>query len=641
MKIKILYIVICFMMSIAAQAQSTALKNVDNYLNSYLNNIPAPGFSISIVEGDQVIFNKGYGIEKQGHQSKMSPQSILHIGALGRGFTAMAVMQLVEQGKLDLDVPITTYIPWFQTANPSFSEQITLRMCLSNTTAIPPQYESMPSLSEVTALEDFIRSFEGLMIKRKPGLSHEFSDEGYSIAGYIISKITGQSYDQYVQDNILNPLQMTRSAASQKLLGNQKISHGHEMGLTECIPAVPDNPDSNYEGAGSGFYSTVEDLSHYMIALLKDGQYKGAQVISPSSIEALFQSNTSFEGLGTMLGGNGIDIQYALGWMGMEIEERPIMLHTGSNGKVASIIGINRRQNQAFAILFNTDVNQLDRFEYPGMENTINNVIHLLNGEETTDFGLLKDNLRIDEDFELNPDQYDKFVGRYESYGKQNPFFKDMSIEVTYGKRNLLELTVHQEEDFKGRYELDFTNESRAILRNISQPRQMQFNIYSDGSVGGLFMRGSEFKKVNPSDEDAYREISSPDGTASFQLPLSIKHQWESNDLLVSKNDKLKMRIDIRPLISDSFQLFVSESIQANQIKSKGIINNITVKKGIWTEQTFFVEEGDGLQQYILAVYQDPHSHKQLQLVLSNVYGDFHVDTVKMIQQIQRTVELR
>ena len=636
----VIFIIAFFSWHSITSAQSQELKNVDSYLKDYLSKIPVPGFSIVIVEEKEVKFSKAYGVERAGSPKPMSVNSPMSIGALGRGFTAMAIMQMVEQGKLDLDVPVIQYIPWFRTANKEFSDQITLRMCLSNTTGIPPQFESLPELDDDSSVDAFIKTFESHFIKRRPGMSHEFCDEGYSLAGLVLSKVSGMSYADYIEKHILKPLEMGQSTTDPSKASGLNIVYGHEMGLKECVPAIKGTTDANFAAAGSQFYASVSDLGHYMIALLNDGKFKNQQLLSAQSVQELFKGNTTFEGLGTMLGGNGIDIEYALGWMGMQIEERNILIHTGGNGKVASIIGINRDKNQAFAMLFNADVNNLDRFEYPGMENTVNNVIHLLNGEATTDFGELRVNLTNDEDFELASDQWSKYVGSYESFGQSNPFFKDMIVEVRPGKADRMELSVRQEKEFKGLYELDFTNNSSATLRNISQPRKIQFSIYPDGSIGGLYMFGTEFKKLNTFNESRYTAVQSPDGSISFQVPQSLQYSWNQNKLSGTIDKDYHIDIMVSEIKSQSFDSFISKILNGHTIKTKGILNKLSIKKGIWTEQTIVADSNGTMNQYLFAFYQDPISQKQMELVLTNRWGTFSNDLHELIIKIQKTVSL-
>jgi len=639
MKTNLFLILLNLFFSISVFAQLETLKDVDKYLQNYLNRIPVPGFSIVIAQGTDIIFSKGYGIEEGGFKKLMTAESTVAIGSLGRGFTAMAIMQLVEKELVELDEPIITYLPWFKTANKDFSDQITLRMCLSNTTGIPPQFESIPDLETVSSAEGFLRSLNSVFIKRKPGMAHEFCDEGYAIAGQVIQEVTGMSYAKYMHTYVLAPLGMTGSTTDQARADDMNIVHGHEMGLDKCIPAIKSETDANFVAAGSEFYANAEDLGHYMIALLNGGIYNGKQIISNASVDEIFKPNTSFQGLGTMLGGNGIDIQYALGWMDMTIEDRNILIHTGNNGKVASIMGINRERDQAFAMLYNTDVNRLDRFEYPGMEHAVNNVIHILNAEDTTDFGLLRLNATIDE-YKLSKNKWHKYIGKYESFGKPSPFFKDMTIEIFEGDAEDLELISRRGKEFKGHYRLEFTNESRAILRNISLPAQIQFSINPEGEISGLFMFGTEFKKENELMAKRFIRTTDPDRQVSFLLPVEASSKWQDKVLTATFSDANQLRLLIKtaPLKSIDFDSYIHHKLNGKKISHKGILNKDVLKKGLWIEQTVMTEESDTAMQYHFAFYQDPTSNKQLQLMLSSPWGTSSTSLQKVMSAIHRSV---
>ena len=638
MKYIIVYILIISSSILLEGQRSAAIRNVDQYLQNYLERTPVPGFAIAIVEDDQVIYNKAYGVEREGYANPMTPNSILAIDALARGFTAMAVLQLVDQGKLNLDDPVTDYIPWFQTSNKDFSDQVTIRMCLSNTSGIPPQFESKPTLDDQDGLRDFIASFEQHVIKRRPGMSHEYCDEGYSIIHYIIESISGLDYADYIEQKILTPLGMSNSSAIYQ--EDLNILHGHEMDLAACRPAVYARPDPNFTAAGSQFYSTTEDLSHYMIALINGGYYKGKQVISKAGLAELFKTNTSFEGLGTMLGGNGIDIQYALGWMGMSIEDRDIMIHTGGNGKSGAILGINIAKNQAFVILFNADVNRFDRFEYPGMEHAVNNVIHLINQEDTTEFGLVRSNLVTTESYDLPEELWGNYIGRYEPIGSQHPFFNNRTLEVVKIDDEYLELTVHHQNRFNGRYRLDFSTKARSTLRNIAQPRDIQFNIYPDGYVGGLFMFGTEFQKLDDQKSSKTIALTSPNGLGSFSLPIGYEHQWQGDQLIMGIDNGGALTLQINQLQKRSFTTLLESALADKEVSYKGNMNTSTIKEGLWTEQTVYVKEGETVQQFIIALYQDPNSKREMSLVISQAYGSSDKRTYGIIQNLQRTIQL-
>jgi CubicO group peptidase (beta-lactamase class C family) len=641
MKFNIAFTFLFLCLVIALNAQNAALQKVDQYLQEYKEKIPIPGFSIVLVEKDKIIFNKGYGVERQGIKHPISPNSSLGIGSIGRGFTAIAVLQLVEKGLLDLDAPITQYLPWFKTANKNLSDEITLRHCLSNTSGIPPFFESVPHLDPNKSLEHFVRSMESQYLQRKPGLSHEFSDEGYSIAGLIISEVSGMSYPAYLQKHVFEPLEMNRSTTDPSLFDKMGVLYGHEMLLDECVEAKKGNIEGNYLPAGSEMRSSTKDLGKYLIALMNQGNFKGKSILSPKSIETLFKSNISFQGLGTMLGGNGIDIQYALGWMGMEIENRKIFIHTGNTGTSAAIIGINPAKDQGVAILFNGDVNQLDRFVYPNLENTANNVIHLMNNEPTTDFAVVRFSDPFDDYYDLEKEEWKKYMGTYHSFGRTSPFFKNRRLEVFVGESDSLELKVWKESALKGHYHLQFSSRSRAVLRNISQPREIQFKIYPNGTIGGLFLSGTEFKKKDPSLKERFLLQKNEEKQVSFLFPKGASVNWTAQGVLATfdKKEATDLKMQFNPLNKTfDFEAYVNQHFEGKEVTYRGLVKKIAIKEGIWTEQNIFTKEQNKLQQHLLVVYQNPLSNRQLELQLSNPWGQFDSSLQEILMHLQQSI---
>ena len=628
------------LLSISLSGQNNNLAKVDRYLQEYYEKIPVPGFSIVLVEGNKMLFSKGYGIEKVGSPQKITPESSLAIGAIGRGFTAVAILQLAEQGKLDLDAPVTTYLPWFKTANPNLSNQVTVRMCLNNTSAIPPMRDYIPEKDPTKSLDQFVRAMEGQYIQRKPGSSHEFCDEGYSIAGLIITEVSGMPYPEYVQKNIFKPLEMYRSTTDPEQFDKLGVLYGHEMLLDSCSPAEKETINTNYLPAGSEMRASANDLGRYLIALINEGKYRGKQILRPGSVQELFRSNTSFQGLGTMLGGNGIDIQYALGWMGMRIEEREIMIHTGNNGTMAAIIAINKEKDQGFAMLFNGDINRLDRYVYPNMENTANNVIHLLNGEATTDFAVMRFEDPFDEDFDLPREKWDCYTGRYHSFGKQSPGFKDITIDVQEGPNGTLELRASKEKILKGHYQLQFTNESRAVLRNISHPREIQFKIYPNGSVGGLFMYGSEFKKKDPSIVKRFEQITNESGSIAFLFPKASDKTWKEDHFSATLPTEADTRLELSLVTASeqSFEKWVQTQIAGRTILQRGTLQQEMIKNAIWKEQSLASSENGEYKHYLFATYQNPVSQKEVRLMVRCPWGGFNSILQELISQFQQSV---
>lgn len=643
MKNIIFFFLIIFI--VPAIGQKTNVQKVDAYLKEYQEKIPIPGFSIAIVEEGKIVFQKGYGVEKEGSKKAMTTHSSLGIGSLGRGFTAVGMMQLVEKGKVDLDAPVIQYLPWFKTANKNFSDQITVRMCLSNTSAVPAQFEAVPSLDPDQSLAKFVRSLEGYYVKRQPGLAYEFSEEGYSIAGLIISELSGMTYSDYVEKNIFQPLKMTHTTTKPSRFQELNVLYGHEMALSNFIPAERGTIDGNFFPSGSEMKSSASDFANFMLMLLQEGQFNGQTFLQTKSVQEIFKSNISFQGLGTMLGGNGIDIQCGLSWLEMNIENRTIYVQVGNTGTTAAIAGLSRENKQGVVLLFNGDVNRLDRFVYPTLENTVNNVIHILNGEKTTDFAITRfDDPFEDEDFVLPKADWSKYMGEYFPFGKESPFFKDMNIHIYEGKNGDIELKAFNNKVLKGHYILQFTSESRAALRNIAQPREIQFKIFPNGSIGGLFMFGTEYKKRDPALAEQFElvKIDQPAhaNNLSFLLPKGVTANWGGKEYIATfpKKEGITFRLIPLNLTNNSFEKFVENATQNDKVTIKGNVLTKNLRGGIWSEQTLYTKASTGLQQYLFFTYQDPIMEQEIQGILSHPYGKFNTEIQEILMYFQRSI---
>ncbi len=640
----ILSIIAVFLLVISSLCgQKATHQAIDKYLANYQEKIPIPGFSIAIVEDNQLTFSKGYGVEKEGFPKKMSGNSSLGIGSIGRALTAIGIMQLVEKGQVDLEASVTTYLPWFTTANKNFSDDITVRMCLSNTTAIPAQFEAVPSLNPDESLAKFVRSMEGYYVKRKPGLAYEFSDEGYSIAGLIISELSGMTYADYIEKNICAPLKMNRTTTKPSQFDALNVLYGHEMALKNCIPAEKGTINGNFFPAGSEMKSSANDMANLMTMLLNEGQFQGQAFLKATSVEEIFKSNISFQGLGTMLGGNGIDIHCGLSWLKMEIEERTIFIQVGNTGTTAAIAGLSRDQNQGVIMIFNGDVNRLDRYVYPTLENTVNNVIHLLNGEATTDFAVMRfDDPYEDEDYVLPKEKWSKYIGKYFPYGKESPFFKDITIDIYEDENGQLALKSFNEKVLKGHYLLQFTNESRAALRNISQPREIQFTIFPNGAIGGLFMFGTSFKKRDATLAAKFKpvKINQAKKSLSFSFPKSAKYNWDGTLFKATFPDKKEtaFQLQLNELSATSFEAFTNQTFDNQTISTKGNLLTKNLRGGIWTEQSIFTNNDGKYQQHLLIFYQNAVAKQQMQAVLTSPYGQFTSDMQEVVMYLQRSV---
>lgn len=199
---------------------------IDQYINAKMRIPRIPGLALAIVKGDQIIYLKGYG-EADSYGRRVTPQTPFIIGSVTKSFTALAVMQLVEAGKVELNAPVQQYIPWFRVTDSLTSAKITVRQLLLQTSGLPMLRE--PQLWDELddgALERTVRFLKTAKLNFQPGQSFGYSNANYETLGLIIQTVSGQSYEEYIQKHIFDRLEMQNSFLSQE----KAVEHGMATG---------------------------------------------------------------------------------------------------------------------------------------------------------------------------------------------------------------------------------------------------------------------------------------------------------------------------------------------------------------------------------------------------------------------------
>jgi CubicO group peptidase (beta-lactamase class C family) len=194
-------------MTVGAQTTNFAVELDKMYSSKYPSD--GPGCAVLVARGGEVIYRKAFGMADLEFKVAMVPENVFRIASLTKQFTAVAILQLHERGLLNVDDDIKKYIPDF----PS-TETITIANLASHTSGIQNIYEAVVpegitrKSSTPAELVELIKSFP---FDFKPGTSYHYSNSGYMLLGYIIEKVSGKSYEQYISDNIFKPLKMDRA----------------------------------------------------------------------------------------------------------------------------------------------------------------------------------------------------------------------------------------------------------------------------------------------------------------------------------------------------------------------------------------------------------------------------------------------
>lgn len=601
----------------ASGAAPIPYRQLDRYFQEALEAGAAPGFSVVIVREDQVIFEKGYGREIAGQRAPMTAQTSTAIGSLTKSFTAMAMLQLVEQGQVRLDDPVIRYLPEFRTANKTRSDKITVRMLLNNSSGLPGGV-SQRWQEKGKSLELLMESLQSVYLKREPGSAYEYSNTAFSIAGLIIGRVSGLSYADYLRRYIFQPLDMNRTTTDPADFDRLHVLYGHWPGLDGGIPAEPGIESLEMAPAGSLLRSSAADLGHYLIALLNGGRYRDRQVLSPRSLAALWSPQIRFPGLSYEQGGDGRDYQYGMGWMISEVEGRTLIHHGGSTGTMSSLTVLLPERKLAASILINLDYYFVDRYRFPSEFSMLNNALHLLENEPLTDFG----NPRVPDptlnDYELPLSLRRRLLGTYRFSGQGDArHFQGAKLDVFTGKTGNLEARIQQGKTTLLHFALDFTNEVQAVSRHIGAAQSIRFKVRPDGAVTAVYVGGSAFLKLLPEFLATYQRIER--GDVSFFSPKTWTWTFQNRHFTAVQKD--------RPELSISGGWITPESVSMKALLRQHFPDHTLIYEGaemtevngryFWRQQSFATRSGEQRYQHVLLVNDTTGFY----LLLTTPYG--------------------
>lgn len=297
--------------------------------------------SVLVADENGILYQDGFGWANVEWEIPNEADTKFRLASITKQFTALLVMQLVEQGKLSLEVPISTYLPDFPKDK---ADQITIHQLLTHTSGIP-NYTSFPNYREVmrrpNSPADLVRLFADSSLVFTPGERHAYSNSAYVLLGQIIEKTTGKPYEQVLQDRIFRPLKMDNTGYDRNDQIIKKRASGYYVNGRTFVNANYIDMSTPY--AAGGIYSTVEDLFLWDRALYTE------QLVSRKYRDLLFEKHSQ---LGRMHYGYGWELgQMPVGNSG---ERLPANSHSGGiNGFNTFITRIPSTQS-VIVLLSNT-----------------------------------------------------------------------------------------------------------------------------------------------------------------------------------------------------------------------------------------------------------------------------------------------
>jgi CubicO group peptidase (beta-lactamase class C family) len=325
---------------------------VEEQINGMLLDGQVPGMAMAVIKDGKIVYLKTFGVMQIGSEQRITPTTDFGLASVVKTVTSLAIMQLVEKGKIDLDAPVTRYLPNFTLADNRYRE-ITIRELLSHTSGLPgavdvPLPLDVPASAPAgSALVNYVSELNNTYLYFDPGKGWAYSSIGFDILGAVVAQVSGMSYEEYVTQNIFAPLGMIDTVFFAEDVPPSRLALPYVIGRGGKPVVNGDAPYRRLRTPSSYLYSNLADLSRLLAAELNGGSLDGVQIVDSSAYETMWQpvSSTTFS--------YPTATQYGLGWMMGEYNGQRVISHFGIQPGYNAYIALLPEQKSGLIILCN------------------------------------------------------------------------------------------------------------------------------------------------------------------------------------------------------------------------------------------------------------------------------------------------
>jgi CubicO group peptidase (beta-lactamase class C family) len=332
----------------ADAAVGTAGERARASLADQMDDAGAPGAAFVVVDTDGATIAGGLGATGDGRE--VTAHTPFVIGSTSKSITALAAMQLLDAGLVDLDAAVRSFVPELRLAEEAAADTITVRHVLQQTSGLPGTAGGpvLKAAMDGTPL-DAVAELRGTHLVGAPGQVWHYSNTNYVLAGLVVERASGMSYAEYVERRIFAPLGMTGSSAHLRDARSDGVAPGHRRWFGATVTSGP-ALRSGLLAAGF-LVSTAQDLGRYLQMYLRGGLAEdGTRVVSPEGLRTMTAPGPPAQ-LGTWAG--GATVRYAMGWFTPGPWPEPALLHPGNSPDTSAMITVLPERGMAVATLLN------------------------------------------------------------------------------------------------------------------------------------------------------------------------------------------------------------------------------------------------------------------------------------------------
>lgn len=268
---------------------------VDPIITDQMAKAHIPGLVFVVVKDGKILYEKGYGEADLGRHTPMTPdRTLLQVYSVSKVFTATAIMQLAEQGRINLNEDVNRYLKAFQIHDP-FPQPVTVANLLTHTGGFDSDTlylaTAVQSESEVPSLSSYLASHPPRVLW-PPGQQYVYGNEPYTVLGQVVEDVSGRPFAQYVEESILKPPAMSHASFLQpsSQTGDAAVTYKYVDGAQLQVPV-------SYFGntPARGLTATGEDMAHFMIAQLERGEYRGTRILQAATVQEMHAPHFTYQ----------------------------------------------------------------------------------------------------------------------------------------------------------------------------------------------------------------------------------------------------------------------------------------------------------------------------------------------------------
>ncbi len=331
-----------------------SIEVLKNNVETMLKAWNLPGVSAALVKDGQVICCDAFGSRDLAADLPMETATHLPIGSITKSFTALALGILADQGKLDWDTPVKNYIPWLKLSDPEVEANVTTRDLMSHRTGMA-KYDAHAVFCTKDDRREMVEDLQYMQINLPFRSALQYSNQMVMLAGYVLEVLSGKSWQEFIQENILDPLGMKETTfKAEELPGTENISKGYVFAGTDFMETMY-LPLRGISPAGA-ICSTAEDMAKYVAFQLGDGTWNGNRIVSEDQLKmahtAQIDGSPYFWQIEEVT-----DCKYGLGWFVDNYRGHAMVSHGGNTLGFSSLLTLLPDQDFGLILLSNATSN--------------------------------------------------------------------------------------------------------------------------------------------------------------------------------------------------------------------------------------------------------------------------------------------